>query len=613
MPTSLTLQAIHINPVEWLFVLGAIALPAMAVTGLALAGPRSLGWTPLGLLRRAGATVERITGLPAWSASGVAVQIWAMLVAGIGFYWDVAWHIDLGRDTELFTPPHLLILIGLLGFAAGGALSVLYATLDAAPTAWRLGRLRVPRGAAALAIIGATAAAGFPLDELWHATYGIDVTMWSPTHLMMIGAGAVSPFAAWILLAEAGPSAGRPGVRRALTFQLAVSCLIALASLQLEFDDGVPQWQALFQPVLIGVSATLPLVALRLVAGRGSALAAAVAFLAARVVVAALIGPGLGHVTPHFPLYLGIAASVELGFLVAPRRGVLAASALAGVLAATLGLASEWGFSQVFGREPWQADMLGAMWIPSLATLGAALVGAAFGLAMQGRPARFPRPFVALGVLLIAAGVVLPLPRAGLPVLATVRTAAAGPKLVAVDRYGQGSLFQRVRVEVDVAPADSRVLRGSDWFWVASWQGGAHENQVLREVAPGRWAAPRPVPTGAAWKTIVLLGRHDVVAALPVSLPADPAVQLSAIPVAASRTQAFQPSSRYLMREVHSGPSWPAIVAYSAWLLMVAAWLGFLAAGAHSLFRHARSMSPPAAGPHDRRGAWRGAVLRFSR
>ena len=34
--------------------------------------------------------------------------------------------------------------------------------------------------------LGFTALGGFPLDDLWHAHYGVDVTMWSPTHLLMI-------------------------------------------------------------------------------------------------------------------------------------------------------------------------------------------------------------------------------------------------------------------------------------------------------------------------------------------------------------------------------------------------------------------------------------------
>jgi hypothetical protein len=592
MPSSLTLQATHGNPDEWLWVAGALALLLGVATLLVFAGRAQGGWTPPALVRKAGSSLERLTGLPAWSASGILLQTWALLVAGIGFYWDVAWHIDLGRDTALFTAPHILILIGLMGFAVAGSVSSLYATLEDAPSAWRIGRIRIPRGAAALIVIGLTAGLGFPLDELWHSTYGIDVTMWSPTHLMMIGAAAVSPFAAWLLLGEAPQIGVRPRVRAAIGLQVAVGCLLALASLQLEFDDGVPQWQALYQPVLVGVCATLPLVAARIALGRGAAVAAAAAFVAARCVVALLIGPGLGHVTPHFPLYLGIAVCVEAGFALAAGRGLLRAVVVAGGLAGTAGLATEWGFSHVFGREPWQTSMLPSMWLPALATMAAALVGAAFGLAVSGRRIAIPRTVMTVAGVALVAALVIPLPRNGLALPASVITSPAGPKQVAVDRYGQASLFQMVRVEVDVAPQSDAAFRRADWFRVTSWQGGGRLAQALTEVAPGRWRAPQAVPTGAAWKTIILLGRGDVVAALPVALPADPAVGLSAIPLEPARTQTFVPSSQYLMRESHSGASWPAILAYTAWLLMVAAWLGFLALGAMSLARLAAGSNP---------------------
>ena len=41
-----------------------------------------------------------------------------------------------------------------------------------------------------IAVGGAFALAGFPLDDVWHRLFGQDVTLWGPTHLMLIG-GAV--------------------------------------------------------------------------------------------------------------------------------------------------------------------------------------------------------------------------------------------------------------------------------------------------------------------------------------------------------------------------------------------------------------------------------------
>ena len=166
---------------------------------------------PLSLVARASSSLQRATGLPGWSAGGFGVYTWAIAVAGLGFYWDVAWHIDLGRDNTLFTAAHVLILLGIGGIAAAGVTSIVLASVDRAATAWRLGWVRIPRAAAALVVIGVGATAGFPLDDLWHANYGVDVTMWGPTHLLMIGGASVAPIAG---LAAAGR--GRPQRRPGL-------------------------------------------------------------------------------------------------------------------------------------------------------------------------------------------------------------------------------------------------------------------------------------------------------------------------------------------------------------------------------------------------------------
>ncbi|HVB26805.1 MAG TPA: hypothetical protein VNE21_02705, partial [Mycobacteriales bacterium] len=111
-------------------------------------------------LERLGARAERRTGLPAWSALPVALTGTSLVLAVFGFYWDVAWHIDRGRDQGPFsTPAHYPIIIGLLGIAVAGVLAV---TLDRGDRASgiALGRLgRVSVGAALLALCGLVALA----------------------------------------------------------------------------------------------------------------------------------------------------------------------------------------------------------------------------------------------------------------------------------------------------------------------------------------------------------------------------------------------------------------------------------------------------------------------
>lgn len=573
----------HSTPGEWLIAGGVALLLLVPVLWLLATGDAGERRGLLAPAARLASSLERVTGLPAWSAGGVLLHRWAIVSAGLGFFWDVAWHIDLGRDSELLTPAHTLILLGLVGIGAAGLVGIGLATLAGAPTGWRVGRLRVPRGAAGLVALGAGATAGFPLDDLWHANYGIDVTMWGPTHLLMIGGAALSPLPAWMLLSEAGRPARMPWIGRQLWGMLAVMLLLALSAFQLEFDDGVPQWQALYQPVLIAVGATLPMVAARVALGRHGALKATAGFLAVRGVVALVLGPGLGHVVPRIPLYVGIAACVEAGFALARRRPLLDAALAAGGLAGTAGLAVEWGMSHLWGREPWQPRLLGTIWVASLAAVAAAVVGVAVGAAV----ARRGRAVPPLALVLACAGVVIalavPLPRHGIGALATIHTSPAGPAQPVVDRFGRASVAREVNVEVEVS--DPEAVRGADWFWVLSWQGGGRSAADLVERSPGHWQAAGSVPTGGSWKSIVLLARGDVVAAAPVAMPADPEGGRPAIPVLPVRTARLDPASLLLMREAHGGAAWPAAVAYSALLGITLGWVGLLAAAIISLGR----------------------------
>lgn len=61
----------------------------------------------------------------------------------------------------------------------------------------------IPYAAILIAALGIGALPGFPLDEFWHQPYGIDVTMWGPTHLVMISGASFTPLGLWLLVAEA--------------------------------------------------------------------------------------------------------------------------------------------------------------------------------------------------------------------------------------------------------------------------------------------------------------------------------------------------------------------------------------------------------------------------
>jgi hypothetical protein len=567
----------HTAAIEWLWVIVPIALLAGALGWLWRTGPGGSA------LHRVAGSLERVTGLPAWCAGGLMVAMWSLNVAVVGFFWDVAWHIDLGRDTQLFTVPHTLIFMGLLGLGLAALFSIGLATVERARTAWHLGRLRIPRGALALGVLSAGAALGFPLDDLWHATYGVDVTMWGPTHLMMIGGASLSPLALWLLVTEAGPGAGRPWVRAHLRRTLAEALIVGLSTFQLEFDYGVPQWQALYQPVLIAVATSIGLVAARTAFGRGWALIASLQFVVARGVLALLVGPGLAHVTPRFPLYVGIGLVIEAAFFVSQRRGLLTRAVLTGLSVGTLGLATEWGFSQLWGRHPWQGSMLTSLWVAVLGAAGGAVIGVALGRAGSHRRVSLPRPVLGGAFAAVVLALLVPLPRNTAPVTAVVHATPAGASSPAFTRDGLPAPYQPMDVRLTLSPADA--MQGADWFEVMSWQGGGSRITPLVEVAPGDHRSASPVPTGGTWKTMVWSARHDVLMSTPVSMPADLTYGQGPIAVRDGEKVSFVASSALLMRESHSGVAWPAMLAYGGLLSLTLLWIGVLVAGFASLDR----------------------------
>lgn len=94
-----------------------------------------------------------------------------------GAYWDVQWHAVVGRDS-FWIPPHDLIYGGV---ALSGLLSLFvvardrYALRWARPIPWPW--LAMMAGAGLLV-------SAAPFDDLWHRRFGIDVTIWSPPHMV---------------------------------------------------------------------------------------------------------------------------------------------------------------------------------------------------------------------------------------------------------------------------------------------------------------------------------------------------------------------------------------------------------------------------------------------
>jgi hypothetical protein len=552
------------------------------------------------LLRNAAEWASRHSGLPTWSALPSLLAAASLVCALFGMYWDISLHIDDGRDAgPLANPAHYFILIGLFGVFAAGVLASALPDEKPSRTALKIAPgWYAPLGGVVLLAAASFALAGFPLDDLWHRLFGQDVTLWGPTHLMLIGGAGLTLIGHAILLVEGGTvrsvTPSRDVVGRALGFvsrtRLAGVCgglLIGLSTFQGEFDFGVPQFRLVFQPVLIALAAGIALVAARIYAGRGGALAAVGYFLVIRGLVTLLVGPVLGETTPHFPIWIAEALVVELVALRVSTQRPYRLGALAGLGIGTVGLAAEWGWSHVWMPMPWPSGLLGEalLLVPPVA-VAAGMVGGFVGTALRSplRSTGFtvPRPAVAgLALVVIAAVVGYGLqvsPERGVRAELTT-SAPRGP-----DRA--------VDLTARITPAEA--TSEANWIVAIGWQGKTKMFlDQLERIGPGLYRSTEPVPAGGSWKTMVRLHRDDSLLLAPVYLPEDRAIPAKGIPLERNVTRDFVYDHELLQRERKDDvPGWLPAIAYTIVGLIALAFVGVLG---WSLSRLARSFAPETA------------------
>ena len=138
----------------------------------------------------------------AWHAPTV---VFAAVAVMIGVYWDISWHMSIGRDS-FWTPAHLLIQAGGLvaGLTSGYVALRTTFVADAAARANAVGfwGFRAPLGAW-VCIWGCLAmVTSAPFDDWWHDAYGLDVRIISPPHTVLaLGIGAIGVGALLLTLA----------------------------------------------------------------------------------------------------------------------------------------------------------------------------------------------------------------------------------------------------------------------------------------------------------------------------------------------------------------------------------------------------------------------------
>ena len=544
------------------------------------------------ILQRLADHAERASGLPGWVSFPSVISTVSLLTAVVGMYWDISIHIDNGRDAgPLANPAHYFILAGLFGIFSAGFFAMVLPKEKPSGVAIRIGRdWWAPLGGVLICACGAFSLIGFPLDDIWHRIFGQDVTLWGPTHLMLIGGAAMTLVGIAVLSIEgmrANASAEIPirelvHTRLARAIALTGGLMLGLSTFQAEFDFGVPQFQLIFQPMMLMIAAGVGLVLARVYAGRGAALGAALFFIALRGGLAILVGPVLGQTTPHFPLYLAEAVVVEAIALFISTKRPLAFGLASGVGIGTVGLAAEWAWSHLWMPLPWpDAAFPEAALLGFAAAVAGSTLGAWIGSHLSPEPLAERSPLLRRAAVCSAA-VVAALVGYGLYTSPQEGVSAR----VALHEVG-GSAGREVEATVRMDPPGAAT--DAEWFDATAWQGGGLVVAPLERVADGVYRTTEPVPVHGNWKAMIRLHDGNSLTALPIYLPRDTAIPVGEVPAPPQFTRTFGSEHKLLQREQKGGSPVLVVLAYS---VVAGITLSLLALLAWALHRLAVGMRP---------------------
>jgi hypothetical protein len=501
---------------------------------------------------------------PPWVALQVFLFTATIIAALFGFIWDVSLHIGKGRDPgPLANPAHYFILFGLFLLFIAGTLAIVQPYDKPGPAAIRITRTWfAPVGGVLMAMCGLYALIGFPLDDIWHRIFGQDVTLWGPTHLMLIGGAGLSLIAVLLLEYEGRRAMGPDGVEDDTIFLKLLRYLsfgglfIGLSVFQIEYDFGVEQFRLVQQPMMIAAAAALAAVCARLVLGRGAALIAAALAIVLRGAVSLVVGPILGGPTSWFALYLGPALVVELIALTPLAKRPILFGAVAGLGVGTVGLWLESLWIDAVYRYPWPISM----WPEALAmsvpvAIGMGVCGALLAMVLTGQ--RLPRPAIGITAVVVTVLVI------GGAVANGLRTEVpenAGATIALTDLPSDAGK-RMVSADVRISPSDL-ISDDPEWVTILSWQGGIANDRglaidKLEKLGPGHFRSTQPIPVWGSWKTLLRVQDGHTMAGVPIFLPADPGIGAEETPALASSTRPFVQELTILQRERNGNhPSW---------------------------------------------------------
>lgn len=207
--------------------------------------------------------LERTASIP-WYVWSSAIAVTATTV---GLYWDISWHISIGRDT-FWTPAHLCIHFGAIVAGLSGIYLILSTTFGknraAQDSSVKVWGFYGPLGTFVSLWGGLTMLASAPFDNWWHNAFGLDVQIISPPHVVLVlGIFTVGLGGLFLVIAETNRATGEARVKLNRVF-LYVGCMLTILLLMLifEYTEQPFMHSAIFYrvlamamlPVLVGIA-----------------------------------------------------------------------------------------------------------------------------------------------------------------------------------------------------------------------------------------------------------------------------------------------------------------------------------------------------------------------